>query len=138
MQKPTQPQLAPAMAQALLLAQHPDLPRLFWSLSPDGHLSGSLHRADVDARAVMARYVEVLGGSPREYRHVNEDGTEGFSTVLVAAWRGVEFCLSAGCDAAVVDLPGQLAEQRHQFLDLDPDLAAKWADTPVAVPAVAA
>lgn len=102
------PQIAPATVLAQLLTEHPDLPRLFWTISPDGWLSGSLYRDDVDARAAMARLVAVLGGTPDELRRdaeADETGTERFSTVLGATWRGVSFYLSMGCDATAVDLP---------------------------------
>ncbi|WP_153183240.1 hypothetical protein [Streptomyces sp. E5N91] len=105
-------QLSPATALVQLLSEHPELPGLFWSISPDGWFSGGLHEDDVDARAVMAQYVVVLGGKPTEMRRPaqpDETGPERYATILQATWRDVPFYLSMGCNAAALAETAQVS-----------------------------
>ncbi|MET8978498.1 hypothetical protein ABZX85_23060 [Streptomyces sp. NPDC004539] len=93
-----------ALALAQLLAEYPSLPSLHWSVSPSGWWCGSKYN-DFDARAAMAEFVAVVGGTPFEMRQPakeDEPGEETFSTILNARWRDVDLYLSMGCDAALV------------------------------------
>lgn len=106
------PQLGPATALVQLLTEHPELPEMFWTFNPGGWWSGSLHEATIDARAVMAQFVAVVGGEPHEMtRPAKEDesGTERFSTVLHVTWRDVHLYLSMSCDAASLAEVAQVA-----------------------------
>ncbi|WP_075737479.1 hypothetical protein [Streptomyces acidiscabies] len=93
-----------ALALAQLLTEYSDLPLLHWTVSPSGWWSGSKY-GGFDARAAMAAFVAVVGGTPYEmWRPAKEDepGEESFTTILNARWRDVDLYLSMGCDAALV------------------------------------
>ncbi|MBA4865978.1 hypothetical protein H1V43_32465 [Streptomyces sp. PSKA54] len=94
------PQLGPAMALVALLKEHPELPRVDWSVSTSGFLSGT-HVADYDARPLMDAYAAVIGGTPIESTY-SRGGDERHTFHLMTDWRDVHFDLWVSCPASVV------------------------------------
>nr|WP_202447245.1 hypothetical protein [Streptomyces sp. SID5468] len=92
------------MALAQLLAEHPELPRLYWTITPDGHaVLGSLHPTDVTVASILPAYQRVLGGTLSELGyHSRTSDTDMYSATLNAVWRDARFDLSTGCPAALV------------------------------------
>jgi hypothetical protein len=104
------PQAGPALALAQLLTEHPELPRLNWSITKDGHLSGSSFRDDEDVRPVIAAHQHVMGGRVGELRYVPKDtGAEAYTSYLMATWRDVRFHLSVGCPVSALVEPEAVA-----------------------------
>lgn len=107
----SQTPISAATALAQLLTEHPELPLLHWTVAPSGWWSGSKYNG-FDARAAMAAFVAVVGGTPHEMRRPareGEPGEETFATVLNARWRDVDLYLSMGCDAALVAETAQVS-----------------------------
>jgi hypothetical protein len=105
-------QISAATTLVQLLTENPELPRLRWTINPDGWFCGSLYEDHVDARTAMAQFAAVLGGEPNGFRRPSEDGESGserFSTVLTVTWRDVRVHLAMGCDAAFVTELAQVA-----------------------------
>lgn len=89
------PQHGPALALAELITEHPELPRLTWSMTSCGHLSGSkFDLPDVDAAARL--FVAVLGGTPLVSRHVSARGVPQVSFRLWPVWRDVQVFITLG------------------------------------------
>jgi hypothetical protein len=100
---PSSPQRGPADALAELIRDHPELPHMFWTISPDGHLTGSAYGVEwVDP--VAAEFVAVLGGVPYEHEYKGaSDGRVRPALHLNACWRDVEFHITVvGCPAPVL------------------------------------
>jgi hypothetical protein len=95
------PQLGPATALVQLLTEHPELQRLRWSISPDGHLSGSAMTMAEDPRPAMAAYAAALGGKHMEFWPTDASVQQMFSIWLHVAWRDVELSLWMGCPVAL-------------------------------------
>lgn len=87
---PRDPQLGPLKALVELRMEHPELARVQWGLSVEGHLFGT-----TDDPLVFASYVQVLGGRPMAPVEFGEP-LAGVWTCdqLFAQWRDVEFSLS--------------------------------------------
>lgn len=95
-------QAAPATALAQLIAGHPELPKVAWHLTADGHLAGSAMQMTKDPRQAMTAYVEVLGGESREVWPAEGSESQTFSTWLHVTWRDVPLSIWLGCDVALV------------------------------------
>lgn len=103
-------QAGPAIALVQLLMENPGLPGLFWTIHPDGYLSGAISQTDIDVRPVLAAYQGPLGGTIRELRYTRkETGVEWYSAILDVVWRDIRFRLSVGCPAAVLAEAAQIA-----------------------------
>jgi hypothetical protein len=85
------PQLAPVLALAELIREHPELPRVDWSMSSTGFFSATW-TSDEDARPVAEAYAEVLGGEPRSYTY-SRSGDVRQAFQLRTVWRDVAFDL---------------------------------------------
>lgn len=83
------PQLAPAMALAQLLQEHPELPAVDWQVSSTGFFSGTF-TSDEDARPVAEAYAAVLGGEPLSYTY-SRSGDVRQAFQLQTVWRDVRF-----------------------------------------------
>lgn len=94
-------QVGPALALAQLLTEHPELHKLRWSLSPDGHLSGSHMTMAEDPRPAMAAYTAALGGTAMEFWPMDASEHQMFSIYLPVTWRDVELSLWMGCPVAL-------------------------------------
>ncbi|WP_431784935.1 hypothetical protein [Streptomyces chumphonensis] len=122
--QPTHPQYPPAQALAALLAEHPELPELFWSVIPDSDsVSGGLYEPQLDARYAGLRFASVLTITDvyERWRAAREDeqGTERYTVNLYGTWRGVQFSLSLGCDAAAVQIGRQLLRSTAEIVPLE-------------------
>lgn len=102
MSKVASPQQSPATALAQLIAEHPELPHMFWTITPDGHLTGSTYGVD-DAGSIVRQVAAVLGGAPYSHDYTGaSDGRVRPSQHLNTRWRDVEFHITVvGCPAAV-------------------------------------
>ncbi|MFD8866072.1 hypothetical protein ACFV1F_17135 [Streptomyces sp. NPDC059590] len=117
-------QIAPAAALGQLLQEHPELPKLEWSIPRNhGVLKGSLY-ADDHPFEVLRAYADVLGGSIRPDTGLGADfesaGLRRRVHRLTATWRDVPVVVEATATVGLCGtqyLPGQLAEQRHQLGD---------------------
>jgi hypothetical protein len=96
------PQHAPAVALLELITEHPEL-RASWRLASDGFLMGDI-RVTHDGRAVMDRFVAVLGGTPAEseYAAPNDSHDRMWSSWLYTTWRDVKLSVTVMCPAESV------------------------------------
>lgn len=101
------PQLTSAAALQQLLADHPDLPPLKWSISPAGALRGELWEHG-DNTAAFAAYAHVLGGA-RYAVDYEYGGVRRISQYLHTTWRDVKVTVDVGSDAAAVQRAGRRA-----------------------------
>lgn len=82
------PQKTPALALAALLADHPEITGLTWSIDPSGVLHGS--NPDDDGRTIV-KLARIIGGTPLRRTTLNAVGDLLTLTELVAVWHGVNF-----------------------------------------------
>jgi hypothetical protein len=82
------PQQAPAQTLAALLAEHPEVTGLTWSIDPSGVLHGS--NPDDDGRTV-SHLARVIGGTPVHTTTTNPIGDRLTLIALVTVWHGVHF-----------------------------------------------
>ncbi|WP_328638459.1 hypothetical protein [Streptomyces canus] len=82
------PQQTPAQTLAALLAQHPEVMGLTWSVDPSGVLHGS--NPDDDGRTV-SHLARIIGGTPLTTTTTNPIGDRLTLTALVTVWHGVHF-----------------------------------------------
>lgn len=85
------PQIAPLIALGQLLTEHPELPRIDWSVNAHGFFTAH-HSSDEDVRPVVEAYAAVLGGEP-EHHEYSLDGRPRQCFTLRTVWRDVEFDL---------------------------------------------
>ncbi|WP_263165460.1 hypothetical protein [Streptomyces sp. SCSIO ZS0520] len=94
------PQLAPAMALAQLLQEHPELPPVHWSVSSHGLLEGYVESDD--PMAGLAEYAALFGAeivpAVRAFEH---DGETLRSFEASTRWRDVPVRVKAIVPAAV-------------------------------------
>ncbi|MHA6764802.1 hypothetical protein [Streptacidiphilus sp. PAMC 29251] len=84
------PQLGPVLALVALRTGHPHLPPVGWTLTSEGHLSGT-----ADAPKVFAAYAAVLGGTPMgPIAYQSPSAGSGLCDQLFATWQDVEFSLA--------------------------------------------
>lgn len=82
------PQKAPALTLAALLAEHPEIVGLTWSMDPSGVIHAS--NPDDDGRTVNA-LARIIGGTPLTRTTLNPVGDRLTLTELVTVWHGVCF-----------------------------------------------
>ncbi|MDT0381374.1 hypothetical protein RM572_21690 [Streptomyces sp. DSM 42041] len=120
MKKPTQ--LAPALALAQLLREHPELPVAGWrvcAMAPA--LLGDVQNG-ASTLDDLHRFQQVLGGEVTARQSFTSGGQDLRSYGLVVCWRDVDVELVGIMPSSLADLAeGRLAEQRHMLLDLDVD-----------------
>lgn len=86
MSKHCNPQKASALALAALIAEHPEITGLTWSVDPSGVLHGA--NADDDGRTI-AKLARIIGGTPLRRTTLNPIGDRLTLTELVTVWHGV-------------------------------------------------
>lgn len=106
------PQHGPAVALVELLAEHPELPALDWSLRPNGNLTGYLYDLP-NLNAAVGAFRAVLGGSTLESEHATELGTRWFAVQLFTTWRDVEVHITLGSVARSVVVPSSVVLGRE-------------------------
>lgn len=87
---------AAAVSLAHLLASHPELPAVTWSVSGCG-LSGGMggrHRSDEQLRVILAAYAAVLGVEPAVLRGPTHDGLR-----VIGTWCGTPIEVGAHLQA---------------------------------------
>lgn len=96
--KPTDPQLGPALALVALRREHPELPPVSWTIPESGHLTAYLYDL-----AAWDAHREVLGGRVERPLRYEQRGEPRVSQHLYATWRDIEVTLIGIYDAAVYD-----------------------------------
>lgn len=84
----TNSQKAPALTLASLLAEHPEITGLTWSLDPSGVIHGA--NPEDDGRTV-AHLARIIGGTPVTTTTANPIGDRLTLTQLVTVFRGAHF-----------------------------------------------
>lgn len=120
------PQLSAATALAQLLTEHPELPAATWSIGREtGTLRGTIHDDETPFESLGA-YAHVLDGSIRAGFAFEVHRQELRSHELRATWRDVRVQVDVYVPLAVSDrYLGLLAEQQHQYVDLDADATCR-------------
>ncbi|MFJ4627087.1 hypothetical protein [Streptomyces sp. NPDC088847] len=88
MSKHCSPQKAPARTLAALLAEHPEIAGITWSLDPSGVIHGA--NPEDDGRTIT-HLASVIGGTPLTRTTTNPVGDRLTLTELVAVWHGAHF-----------------------------------------------
>ncbi|MFE7928376.1 hypothetical protein ACFU6S_06480 [Streptomyces sp. NPDC057456] len=86
--KQSSPQKAPAQTLAALLAAHPEITGMTWSLDPSGVIHGA---SAEDDGSTIARLARIIGGTPLTRTTANPVGDLLTLTELVTIWHGSHF-----------------------------------------------